>query len=39
MREPLTFSGIMPANILPFNADLSVDEHGTRPASADVDPQ
>ncbi|HEX5816204.1 MAG TPA: dihydrodipicolinate synthase family protein, partial [Methylomirabilota bacterium] len=30
MREPLTFSGIMPANILPFNADLSVDEPAYR---------
>jgi 4-hydroxy-tetrahydrodipicolinate synthase len=26
MREPLTFSGVMPANILPFRADLSIDE-------------
>lgn len=30
MREPLTFSGIMPANILPFKADLSVDEPAYR---------
>lgn len=26
MRETLKFSGIMPANILPFRADLSIDE-------------
>jgi 4-hydroxy-tetrahydrodipicolinate synthase len=26
MGEPLRFSGIMPANILPFRADLSIDE-------------
>jgi 4-hydroxy-tetrahydrodipicolinate synthase len=30
MREPLTFSGVMPANILPFKADLSVDEPAYR---------
>jgi 4-hydroxy-tetrahydrodipicolinate synthase len=30
MREPLTFSGIMPANILPFKADLSIDEPAYR---------
>src|SRR5207244_8739699 len=30
MREPLKFSGIMPANILPFKADLSVDEPAYR---------
>src|SRR5687768_1632434 len=30
MREPLTFSGIMPANILPFKADLTVDEAAYR---------
>src|SRR2546421_2271375 len=30
MREPLTFSGIMPANILPFAADLSIDEPAYR---------
>ena len=30
MREPLKFSGIMPANILPFNADLSIDEAAYR---------
>jgi len=30
MREPLTFSGIMPANILPFRADLSIDEPAYR---------
>jgi 4-hydroxy-tetrahydrodipicolinate synthase len=30
MREPLTFSGIMPANILPFRVDLSIDETAYR---------
>ena len=30
MREALTFSGIMPANILPFAADLSIDERAYR---------
>src|SRR5919199_548879 len=30
MRETLTFSGIMPANILPFAADLSIDERAYR---------
>src|SRR2546429_9966019 len=30
MREPLTFSGVMPANILPFKADLSIDEAAYR---------
>ena len=30
MREPLTFSGIMPANILPFTADLAIDEAAYR---------
>ena len=30
MCEPLKFSGIMPANILPFKADLSVDEPAYR---------
>jgi len=30
MREPLMFSGIMPANILPFAADLSIDEPAYR---------
>ena len=30
MREGLTFSGIMPANILPFRADLSIDEPAYR---------
>ncbi|PYN12164.1 MAG: dihydrodipicolinate synthase family protein [Candidatus Rokuibacteriota bacterium] len=30
MREPLKFSGIMPANILPFKADLSIDEPAYR---------
>jgi 4-hydroxy-tetrahydrodipicolinate synthase len=30
MREPLRFSGVMPANILPFKADLSIDETAYR---------
>ena len=30
MREALKFSGIMPANILPFRADLSIDEPAYR---------
>jgi 4-hydroxy-tetrahydrodipicolinate synthase len=30
MREELKFSGIMPANILPFKADLSIDEAAYR---------
>jgi 4-hydroxy-tetrahydrodipicolinate synthase len=30
MKEPLRFSGIMPANILPFRADLSIDERAYR---------
>ena len=30
MREPLMFSGIIPANILPFAADLSIDEPAYR---------
>jgi 4-hydroxy-tetrahydrodipicolinate synthase len=30
MRDALTFSGIMPANILPFAADLSIDEPAYR---------
>src|SRR5918994_4521276 len=30
MREPLAFSGIMPANLLPFCADLSIDEPAYR---------
>ena len=30
MGEPLTFAGIMPANILPFRADLSIDEPSYR---------
>jgi 4-hydroxy-tetrahydrodipicolinate synthase len=30
MREPLRFSGIMPANLLPFTADLSIDEPAYR---------
>jgi 4-hydroxy-tetrahydrodipicolinate synthase len=30
MREPLKFSGTMPANILPFTADLAIDERAYR---------
>jgi 4-hydroxy-tetrahydrodipicolinate synthase len=30
MREPLRFSGVMPANVLPFAADLSIDEPAYR---------
>jgi 4-hydroxy-tetrahydrodipicolinate synthase len=30
MREPLKFSGTMPANILPFTADLAIDETAYR---------
>ena len=30
MNQPLRFSGVMPANILPFRADLSVDEPAYR---------
>src|SRR5947199_195183 len=30
MREPLRFSGIMPANLLPFTADLAIDEPAYR---------
>ncbi len=30
MREPLRFSGVMPANLLPFRADLSIDEAAYR---------
>ena len=30
MSEPLRFSGIMPANILPFTADLAIDEPAYR---------
>ena len=30
MREPLRFSGVMPANSLPFKADLSIDEPAYR---------
>jgi 4-hydroxy-tetrahydrodipicolinate synthase len=30
MREPLLFSGVMPANLLPFRADLSIDEPAYR---------
>ena len=26
MREPLKFSGTMPANLLPFTAELAIDE-------------
>ena len=30
MREPLRFEGVMPANLLPFRSDLSVDEPAYR---------
>ena len=30
MNEPLRFSGVMPANILPFTADLAIDEPAYR---------
>jgi 4-hydroxy-tetrahydrodipicolinate synthase len=30
MREPLRFEGVMPANLLPFRADLSIDEGAYR---------
>ncbi|HET7340637.1 MAG TPA: dihydrodipicolinate synthase family protein [Methylomirabilota bacterium] len=30
MRQPLRFSGVMPANLLPFRADLSIDEAAYR---------
>src|SRR3989442_13731809 len=30
MREPLRFSGVMPANLLPFTADLAIDERAYR---------
>jgi 4-hydroxy-tetrahydrodipicolinate synthase len=30
MNEPLRFSGVMPANILPFTADLTIDEPAYR---------
>jgi 4-hydroxy-tetrahydrodipicolinate synthase len=30
MRDPLLFSGVMPANILPFTADLAIDEPAYR---------
>ncbi|MBI1733729.1 MAG: dihydrodipicolinate synthase family protein [Candidatus Rokubacteria bacterium] len=30
MREPLTFSGVMPANLMPFTADLAIDERAYR---------
>jgi 4-hydroxy-tetrahydrodipicolinate synthase len=30
MRQPLRFAGIMPANLLPFRADLSIDEPAYR---------
>ena len=30
MSVPLTFSGVMPANLLPFTADLSIDEPAYR---------
>ena len=30
MSQPLVFSGIMPANLLPFTADLAIDEPAYR---------
>src|SRR5262245_25090504 len=30
MREPLRFSGVMPANVLPFTSDLAIDERAYR---------
>jgi len=30
MSQPLTFSGVMPANLLPFTADLEIDERAYR---------
>ena len=30
MNEPLRFFGVMPANILPFTADLAIDEQAYR---------
>jgi len=30
MSQPLRFSGVMPANLLPFKADLSIDEAAYR---------
>src|SRR4029450_2862560 len=30
MKEPLRFSGVMPANVLPFTSDLAIDEPGYR---------
>jgi len=30
MSQPLRFSGIMPANVLPFTADLAIDEPAYR---------
>jgi 4-hydroxy-tetrahydrodipicolinate synthase len=30
MKEPLRFSGVMPANVLPFRSDLSIDEPAYR---------
>src|SRR5258707_15633100 len=30
MKEPLRFSGVMPANVLPFTSDLAIDEPAYR---------
>ena len=30
MRQPLRFEGVMPANLLPFRPDLSIDEAAYR---------
>ena len=30
MKEPLRFSGVMPANVLPFTSDLAIDERAYR---------
>jgi len=30
MSQPLRFSGVMPANVLPFTADLAIDEPAYR---------
>ena len=30
MKQPLRFSGVMPANVLPFTSDLAIDEPAYR---------
>src|SRR5256712_10313656 len=30
MTQPLRFSGVMPANVLPFTSDLAIDERASR---------